>query len=283
SWPRAADTHAAPTSDDSKTISSYLTSTAAQVGSFRVLWLGERWVDPVRPFSRRIDGTPYLITGPQGLTMLDAFEGSPDEGINRLDDSVQALAGRRVHLAGHLLAPASIRFIIVDPNDDGLMSAMRRQRDIALEQQQTHSAIFRNLEWFPRAALIAAGGGKAIPKDPSDVTLMLSNLPSGKDVPASGESDFAAPLPRTRHTRVLLSESFNSGWSASVGSRRLEHGRTLGWINGFDIPPDAKGRLVIRFNRDWIRWLWVLLEALIVTITVTIARSRRREVTGWLR
>ncbi|HVF12686.1 MAG TPA: glycosyltransferase family 2 protein [Actinomycetota bacterium] len=282
-WDRPAGTFAAGTTELSQSISSYLVATSDQVGDFRVLWLGDKWVDPIRSGSRRMDGTSFFITDPGGLTMLDAQEPSPSEGERRLDDAVDALVGRRLHLAGHLLAPASIRFIIVDPTDDFLMAALRRQRDIAQEQQIGTIAIFRNLRWLPRAALAPVNLVKPVTEgSQDDRALMLADWSGGRPIPQRSRANFRGDLPRTRHSQLLLAENYNSAWKAKVGDQRLKHSKAFGWANRFDLPPTAKGEVRVSFTRRWVRFLWVGFQIFIVAIAIAASRPGKHEIKGWL-
>ena len=44
---------------------------ATSDNQFRVLWLGKRFVDALRPGLRPDRTVPYLVTGPDGLSLLD--------------------------------------------------------------------------------------------------------------------------------------------------------------------------------------------------------------------
>lgn len=279
-WPSPESTRAADSGEEAHSILSFFISTAEQVGGFRVLWLGESWVDAIRSGTRRITGTPYLLTGPQGLTMLDAYASPPAAGEERLDVVVAALAGRRLHLAGHLLAPAGIRYIVVDVDDAPLMAAMGRQRDIALQQQQGGVAIFQNIEWLPRAVLAPSGLERATPRLREDRALMLVEWSGGRAIPARSQARFRGDLPRTRHSLVLLGDNFNPGWEATVGGRRLDHSASFGWANRFDLPKGGRGELLVAYSRRWVRLLWVAWQGLALTVAIVMARVGAGEIKG---
>lgn len=265
-------------------ISSFLVSTAEQSGDFRVLWLGPRWVDPVLSGARGTDQIPYLLTGPDGLTLLDSGQNDTTLGEQRVESTLDALVGRRLHLAGHLLAPSSIRFIVVDPDDDSLMSSLRIQRDIALEQQQGGIALFRNIQWLPRAVLAPVNLVNAVTaKKPSDRDLMKVEWAGGRSIPKTSQESFDGELPRTRHSQLLLGENFNRGWKARVSGVRLAHSQAFGWSNRFELPSAARGEISIVFERNWVRILWLVLHLSLLAIGLMMARSSKAEVKGWLR
>ncbi|HVE75743.1 MAG TPA: glycosyltransferase family 2 protein [Actinomycetota bacterium] len=283
SWERPKDTFAANTGELARSISSYLVSTADQVGDFRVLWLGERWIDPIRSGSRRIDGTPYILTSPAGLTMLDMHDPPPSDGERALEESIDAMVGRRLHLAGHLLAPASIRFIVVDPEDEALMAALRRQSDFALEQQQGGIAVFRNLQWLPRAVLAPVNLVKPLTaQDSQSRGLMMVEWSGGRPIPKRSATVFEGDLPRTRHSQILLGQNYSSAWKARVGGQTLAHSKAFGWSNRFELPSNARGEVRINYTRRWLRFVWLVVQVALLITVALIARGSRRELKGRL-
>ncbi|MEX0790875.1 MAG: glycosyltransferase, partial [Actinomycetota bacterium] len=93
-WERPPATFAGGTGEEATSIASFMRSTAQEVGDFRVLWLGERWADPVRAGLRPSDGPGYFLTSSQGLTMLDAVQPPPAQGEARMESVIDALLGR---------------------------------------------------------------------------------------------------------------------------------------------------------------------------------------------
>ncbi|MEO7804970.1 MAG: glycosyltransferase, partial [Actinomycetota bacterium] len=284
-WDRPTDTLASRTKPGSvaDSISSYLLTKSKDVGDFRVLWLGRTWFDPILSGTRPEATVPYFLTDPGGLTMLDVMPPPTTAGEKELDNTVASLVDLRLHLAGHLLAPANIRYLIVDPKDEQSMTSLRRQRDIALEQQQSDVAIFVNLQWLPRAVLAPEGiegalGSKADPKQ-----LMTAKWSGGEIIPRSSASSFAGSIPKKHSSHLLLSENFNTGWEAQLGGRPLEHVRSFGWSNRFVIPTRASGSVTVAFGNRWVRALWLVLQALIMIVAIAMARSARTDVKGWLR
>lgn len=274
SWERPPATFAGGTEGFSSSIASFLQSTSREVGEFRVLWLGGRWADPVRRGLPARSGTDYFLTGADGLTMLDGVQPPPAQGEEQLESVVGALMGNRLHLAGHLLAPANVRFVIVDTEDQATIAAMSRQRDIALEQQQNEVAIFRNLLWLPRASLVPVNLVEPMTsEDASDASLMLTEWSGGRSIPGRSPSSFSMQLPRTAHTQVLVGDNFNSGWKAEINGERLDHAQVFGWANGFRIPDRARGEISVWFGGNWVRFLWLLVQVIVLLAVVTMSRS----------
>lgn len=275
SWDRPAASFAGGTAELSSSVSVFLETTAKQVGDFRVLWLGDRWGDPVRAGLGAAKGADFFVTGSEGLTLLDAFPHPPAQGERRLEQAVEAMMDLRLHLAGHLLGPANVRFIVVDPDDSRTMDALARQRDIALEQQQAGVAIFRNLQWLPRASFAPAGLVEGTAEADDAEALMLSRWTGGRPIPARSPSKFTIEVPRTAHTQVLLGDNYNRGWRATVDGEQLEQSEAFRWANRFELSPTASGNLEVYFAQHWVRFAWLVLEVLCLAAVVALARSVR--------
>lgn len=273
-WRRPEPTFAAGTGQLGASIASFLQSTASQEGEFRVLWLGTRWTDPVRSGIGTRQGADYFLTGADGLSLLDAYRPPATDGEKRLDGTVRAMMGLRLHLAGRLLAPASIRFIVADPKDSRSIDALVRQRDVVLEQQQGGVAIFRNLQWLPRASLVPPNLNQALTAQADPTKAMMADWSGAKPVAARSPSRFTAALPGPGYSQVLLSYNYNSGWRASVGSRRLERARAFGWANRFLLGTGAGGTIKIYYAGDWIRAAWLVLQVVLLATVLAMARAR---------
>ncbi|MBW3589286.1 MAG: glycosyltransferase [Actinobacteria bacterium] len=282
-WHQPQNTLAADSGETAHSLLSFFISSAERSGDFRVLWLGERWVDPIRQGTGRMAGTPYLITDPGGITMLDVYGPAPSEGEVRLEETIEAMTARRLHLAGHLLAPASIRFIAVDATDDALNAAMGRQADFKSSPAQAGVTVYENLQWLARANL--APHQLAVPasaKVTSEADLMLAEWIGGRPLPKRGQARFSGEVPRTRHSLILLGDNFAKGWRARVDGRRLGHSEAFGWANRFNLPADAEGTVVVTYARRWVRILWLLAHGLILLIAIAMARTGPKEVRGRL-
>lgn len=277
-WKRPASTLAAPVGEVSESLSSFFVSTAEETGDFRILWLGRRWVDPIRSAAGRKDATPYFLTGSEGLTMRDLYDPPPSDGERRLDEVVGAMTGGRLDHAGHLLAPMGIQFLVVDREDEALISAMQRQLDLKLEQSQI--AVFRNLRWVPRAVLAPPGLAEVVTATSFDERgLLLADWKEGLGIPAKSQASFRGELPNARPPAILLGDNYNSGWRGRVEGTRLVHSKALGWANRFDLPLEARGSVSISYGRRWPRVIWIILQGLIVAMSIAMARLRGGTVT----
>ncbi|HJU23287.1 MAG TPA: glycosyltransferase, partial [Casimicrobiaceae bacterium] len=103
---------------------SFLPEQAAQQGAFRIAW---------------IDGTSaspsVALTGPSGQTMLQFLERPAGESATDLRRAVAAIASNETESGGRLLATFGVRYVIVRPGaDDVLSTAFARQVDLFRSQ-----------------------------------------------------------------------------------------------------------------------------------------------------
>src|SRR5439155_14926499 len=226
-------------------------------GDFRVLWVGRRFVDPIRTGLSRQGATPYLVTGADGLSLLDASPPGQGAAGAWLGRSVDAILAGRTHLGGHLLAPAGIRFVIVDRSDAATLAAVVRQQDFALGQELAQVDIYQNLMSVPVAAAApktleaAAANGSA---DPARLLqAQWPQVPEGSTFQRTSQGAFAGKLASPGPHVLLLAEAFSPGWHASVGGKPLQHGQAFGWANRFTVPAGVTGTVRIDHAGEWVR------------------------------
>jgi hypothetical protein len=223
---------------------------------------------------------PYLVTGPDGLSLLDVAPPGGGPGVAWLSKTLDALVGRRTHLAGHLLATAGIRFVVVDHGDASTMQAVVLQQDLALTQQLAQADIYTNLESLPIAALAppplepAAASGSTDPE--AILRTQWPPLPVGTGLDRTSPGSFSGRVPAATSPRtVVLGEVYSPGWQASVGVQDLRHAPIFGWANGFTVPAGVAGTLRIGYAGEWIRIVWVIVGGVLVVLGLVMAFSAR--------
>jgi GT2 family glycosyltransferase len=241
---------------------------------FRVLWLGSRLVDPIRAgLGPRQAAAPYLVTGPNGVSMLDVSPPAPGPAGSWLTGAVSAILSGRTHLAGHLLAPAGIRYLIVDRFDPTTTGAVLRQQDFALGQVLPQVDIYQNTEALPIASVAPkALEDAAATADPAPLLTAQWPAQSGHaGFRRLSQGAFAGVIPVTGAQSVLIGEAYSTAWRASMAGQPLPHARSFGWANRFVIPAGATGPVLVDYSGEWIRVLWVALEAGLVLFALAMA------------
>ena len=209
--------------------------------------------------------------------MLDAQRPPPADGERMIDETVRAMRAGRVHLAGHLVGPAGIRYIVADRGDAGAYAAVSRQRDIVLDQQIGNAAVFRNTQWLPRASLATAEVTASAAAAGDLSVQMQATWAPGPALPARSQASFEGPIPgKPPPASALLGDNYNRGWKATVGRRSLEQEKAFGWANRFVLPANAAGTVRIRFSGGRLHLAGLVIQFLALTMAFAVARGPRR-------
>lgn len=257
-----------------------------ELGSFRVLWLGDPAVLPAGSWAlpaglargayATSEGTPtarHVWTGPEtGVTELvpEALEAAGSGDTNRL---------------GRLLAPMGVRYLVVPsqlapapfggrqaPPDPALVELLGDQLDLVEVDVNPAMTVYRNASWAP--TVIEAGALGAVGGAPPPPALW----PSG---PLSYEGDLGAG------DALRLAQAASPQWRLEVGGSpqpRLEPGDD--WANLFEVTESGAARLAYRptgarlffAGLQCLAWLVVLFLAIRRPESILPSRRRRREV-----
>lgn len=229
----------------------FQTDELADIGRFRVLWLGDDAVLPAAgwPLPDEVGAGSYTTT--VGVPESRNLFAGPEHDTRLLADSLAAASRGDTTRLGRLLAPASVRYIVVvdklapdpdpgieSPADPRFVELLSGQLD--LEEVDVNGAIrvFRNASWMPYVAAIPAaidGPGLA---------------PAGFD-PATATQALMADGPRhaegTVESRTVLhvAESRSPNWQLSVDGAEAAAIDT-GWANQFRVVGKGAAELSYR-------------------------------------
>ena len=252
------------------------TSTLADQGQFRMLWLGSPEVLPLDPVVLS-SGTGYTLTrnGPGDSTeLLRAPEHDADEVVDR---SLTLAEDGLTNRLGRLLAPAGVRYVVLPtsqgvdggaraPASPALRVALANQLDLARLETDGDLVLYENLAWIPLAAVVAAPASDDVPTGAvAPVAAALGTDVAGDAKPLSG--DVAGGI-------VLWGEAYNAAWEATGRDGALRHVRTFGWANGYPVTR-PEGSVSLAFTEQWARWA-MLGVSLVVWIAVAMWWWRTR-------
>jgi len=260
------------------TVLGFLGEEQPDVGSFRVLWIGDPLTLPLAGW-QLTEGTAYATTEAGTPIVQDRWAGSDDGATRLLADAVLAAERRGTNRLGRLLAPMGVRYIVLPqsllpsggeprPTPRALRAALGEQLDLVEVAVNPSVLVFRNTAWAPvRAAL------------PPDIDLDVPNgyLAAAISVDLTG----ADPVLRTDrgYARyegdvpagdVYLAAASSAGWHLRVDGRSAERTKALGWANAFTV---GEGRATLSYRTPVIRYLALLLE---IVIWVVVVRAARR-------
>jgi GT2 family glycosyltransferase len=280
SWSAPPASAVTGTGPESAALAAVQGSAATSDSQFRVLWLGQHFVDPLRTDLRPERAVPYVVTGPDGLSLLDTAPPGGGPAGAWLSSGVDALLAGRTHLAGHLLATAGIRFVIVDHADAATMQAVIIQQDLALQQQLAQADIYTNLGSLPIAALAPPPLEAAVASGSSDPEAVLRAqwppVPAESGLGRRSLGSFSGHVTAAIPSRSLvLGEVYSPGWNATIGVESLQHGEAFGWANRFTVPPGASGTVRISYAGEWIRIAWVVGGGALIALALAMAFAAR--------
>lgn len=251
-------------------IGSLLSAEAEEVGPFRTLWIGSKWAPPTASVSRPV--SEAFLTAPEGQTLTDLFEreeGAADRQLQRVVDSVEDGATDE---GGALLGVFNVGYVVLETDESA--EPWLGQRDLGLIRKEPDFLLLQNQSTLPRAGLydsipglVEAIGGEGSRLDsvtPSEGRAVLDRRTAARYV-AENLSEGG---------ELFLAEAADESWKASIDGEDLER-TDAGWGNGFVVPSDATGSLVVRSPRGLGDILWIIALTL-AWITVTGASFSRR-------
>jgi len=98
---------------------------------------------------------------------------------------------------------------------------------------------------------------------------------------ASGPIEATGPVPKNwAGGRIVLADSADGGWRASVGGRPLKSVVVNGWAQGFELPAKSSGAVEVTYVSS-LRTVWLTVAGLaLVVVAVLALPARRREGEG---
>ena len=267
---------------------------------YRVLWLGEPEVLPLRGWDLGMDGLAAAtsVRGYPDVRHQFATPGTP--GNERLDDAVRVgLAGDTLRM-GRLLGSFGIRYVVVVersgpsysqgwerpvvPEIDAALASQIDLRPLAVDPSVQ---VFRNEAWWSSRAQFSQPVPTDFAVDQTD--LVVNDLSDGIGVLTDYRSS-TRQLGPVGTGPLLVADSYNPGWNLQIGDSRTSATLAQGWAMRFD-PPHA-GHAELRYERSdavtdrlwaqvliWLAIAWVAIgqpTPLADRVTAAVGRSVQR-------
>lgn len=267
-------------------------------GDFRVLWLGDPNTVPGKP--RALDkGLHENDSHTLAAALFDNRAvgdelGEPADGgraQRQLDDVVtRARDGDTVQL-GRLLAPYSVRYIVVPqisgatdaggvrlPQMDGLMPALSNQLDLRSVDTDASIAVYENVAWIPKysmlppAGIVASHNGDRYSAQAVD----MSGAPSVFHAPGASPStsSFSGTVSQEE---LYVSEAASGGWRVMVDGKKLKPQAGFAWAQTYAFPAQADAKLVFTAPR---RVLMAQILCALLWIVLFVVGVRHRAIAG---
>ena len=253
-------------------------------GDYRTLFIGDPRVLPAAPLNFGW-GISYSIVNGSAPTLEEMWETPPTRVRDNAVAAMYGIVRGQTSRAGRLLAPLSVRFIVVPIIDGGqstrgspiaaprgLVDSLSRQLDLRRRYASPDLVIFENTSWVPLRSLLTpvgsessklAGASSMIAADISGATA----LPS----PARPEAVVEAVVEAgTLHLAV----PYTTRWKVELDGTEIVARPAFGLTDAFDLP--SKGQVKMSFASSQLHTLAVLLQFMTWSVLAFVALSRRR-------
>lgn len=262
-------------------------------GDYRVLWVGDQRIVPAAGQSMR-PGIAYALTDDRTLQVDDVWSTRPTTIDADIVTALDAIANGTTARAGRLLAPFSVRYIVIPVIDGasstaanplaipaGLLDALGDQLDLGEVYSPPNVVVYENKAWIPARSVLTAEGAQASKlADPAslaqaDVSGAVSVLP---------EADHLTPgtvgLPEgTLHVSV----PFDDGWHLRSGETDLQGRPAFGATLAFDVPTAVQATLSFKTPASHTVVLWAQAAGWVILLLVAGGArptGRRRRYSG---
>jgi hypothetical protein len=258
---------------------------AATDGDYRTLFIGDSRVLPGAPLGFGWGISYSVLNGP--LATVDEHWEIPETKIREnANSALYGIVRGQTSRAGRLLAPLSVRFIIVPVIDGaqstrdrpiaaplGLVESLSRQLDLKRRFASPDVVIFENSSWLPVRSMLTKTGSQSseLAGAKSMITVDIAGATPLPAVKYFDSTVRAQIEPGTLHLAV----PFTPQWRVTVDGREVSGRPAFGLTNGYDI--DTSGIATISFATSTWHSLLVLLQFAAWSVAVFIALSRRRQ------
>ena len=253
-------------------------------GDYNVLLVGDPRLLPV-PSTTYRDGVGWTIVDDGALDIRDRWMPPSNPAAELVDTALDEMASTSTLRAGRLLAPLSIRFVIVPefdgvvstvndplPLPTGLVSALEDQLDlVALRPGLPTIEVFENRAWLPTFAQLDGDAAEASGAAGSEV-LVRADLSASTPV-FVGADQLDAATDEVEAGVVHVGVPFDDAWSLTVDGAALDARRAFGETTAFDVP--APGAAELRYDSSALRLLAVIAQvALWLAAIFVVSRVR---------
>jgi hypothetical protein len=258
----------------------------ADAGDYHILWVGDQRVLPATAQPYR-PGVGYAITTDRELHAADGFPSGPGEAHDQITSALDAVATGTTTRAGRLLAPFSVRFVIVPvvdgavSNEDhpvpvpaGLLDALGDQLDLAQLYSPPNFQVYENRAWIPMRSILTPEGAAASTSAGAE-SLAVADV-SGATPVMIGADQLRAGVAQLPAGTLHVAVPFDRRWHLQVDGRDVPGRPAFGSTLAFDVTTPGTAHLTYATPGGVRAGLLVQLAGwLVVLVAASHIRLRR--------
>ena len=253
-------------------------------GQYRTLFIGDARVLPGAPLNFGW-GIAYSVVNGSVPSQDDMWEVPPTRVRDNAVAAMYGIVRGQTARAGRLLAPLSVRFVVVPIVDGGastrsnpiaaprgLIDALSRQLDLKRRYASPDLVIFENTTWVPVRSVLTADGA-ASSKLAGATSMIATDIGGAQSLGGSvrPEASSIAPVkPGTMHLAV----PYTSRWELKANGQPVPARPAFGLTNAYDIANEANVEL--SFHASLVHTALVLVQFVAWCVVAFVAFSRRR-------
>jgi GT2 family glycosyltransferase len=254
-------------------------------GGYRTMFIGDARVLPGAAINLGWGVSYSIVNGPTP-TMMDQWETPPTRARDTAVAALYGIVRGQTARAGRLLAPLSVRFIVVPIIDGGqstrdnpiaaprgLVDALSRQLDLRRRYASPDLVIYENDAAVPvRSVLTSVGTENS--KLAGVRSMIARNIGGATPLPAPARPEAPVRAQVDGPATVHLSVPFTSEWKLTVNNQDVPARPAFGLTNAYDI--SESGTIDISFRSSNVHTATVLIQFVVWCLVLFVALSRRR-------
>ena len=232
-------------------------------------------------------GISYSVVNGAAPTLEEIWETPPTRARDNAVAALYGIVRGQTARAGRLLAPLSVRFIVVPIIDGGLstrsdpiaaprglVDSLSRQLDLRRLYASPDLVIFENASWVPVRSILTASGA-ASSRLAGATSMIATDISGAIALPTQSRPEGAIEADVKPGT-VHLSVPFSTHWKLTMNGNRIEARPAFGLTNAYDVA--EAGHIRLAFESSFVHSLAVLLQfaAWCVVAFFALVRPRRR-------
>jgi hypothetical protein len=257
---------------------------AQTAGNYRTLFIGDSRVLPGAPINFGW-GISYSVVNGATPSVDEYWETPPTRARDNAVAAMYGIVRGQTSRAGRLLAPLSVRYIVVpiidggqstrsDPiaEPSGLVEALSRQLDLRRQFASPDLVVFENTAWVPVKSVLSAAGAESS-KLAGATSMIATNIGGAVALPATDRADATVAADVAAGT-LHIAVPYTSRWHVTVDGADVPARPAFGLTSAYDIA--APGRAVVSYKTTSLHTLLVLIQFVVWCLVIFVAVSRRR-------